>query len=238
MSDSGDDLELASLKQWESDQATLPCSLCSKMRERDQLTAIVFEYDPKNANRYGEHATSESRLNVCLFVCATDASCKAERLPRGLRKKLRSTLGQWKPTPRRFAGEQIELVIKATHRMLSDADANAIRIIDLEQLCCYICDWEMKSPADLRILMGEKIWVLFEANKVKWFCNSVTCRRAIRDGRHDSLLTSQSSLTIPAGTELSELDSLPAGTSIFTCGDCSGASVADTCGPWKLRGTL
>jgi hypothetical protein len=243
MSPSGPVLPFASLKQWEADQTTLTCSLCSTIRERGLLTAIVFEYNPKNAKRYKEHTTPESRLDVCLFVCTTDAeldaACKAKALPLDLRERLRKMLGEWHPNENRFAGEQIELVIKATHRMLSAADGNAIRIIDLEQLCCYVCHWEMKPAPELRAQKAEMIWVLFEADKVKWFCDSFPCRQAIKEGKHESLM-SKSCLTIPEGTELgsilSELRSRLPSTTVFTASVC-GASVADTC-PWKLPGTL
>jgi hypothetical protein len=134
---------------------------------------------------------------------------------------LRNTAGQWDPEHNRFGAEQVSLVVKATQRTLTAADGGGTKCISLEQLCCYICEWEMKPLMDLRDDRDE-IWVLFEGDKVKWFCNSYSCQRAIGDGKHAELL-SGSSVTIPDGSLLSELWSLPETVSVSKGGSCSAS---------------
>lgn len=65
----------------------------------------------------------------------------------------------------------MSLVVKATQRTLTGANGGTTKVVNLDETQCYICGWEMKNPTDLT-RDKEKIWVLFEGDRAKWFCDS------------------------------------------------------------------
>jgi hypothetical protein len=210
------------------DYSTLVCTLCGTAHTSGEMMTALWFYTHR-----GAHPDKQAHpfWPYFLLVCTSNAECKAAPLSNQLQADLLRVYKHSRADSLDLDGKQMALVIKATQRMLTAAEGGKSMIIDPKQLCCCSCEWKMKTPEWLQ-KDGDAIWVFFEGDEVKWFCNSYPCRQAMETGKSvtTSLLSRLSTtikpLTVPAGSELERSGKLPTGTT-FSKDDCS-ASIANT----------
>jgi hypothetical protein len=192
------------------------CTLCGHTPSNiNSLTQILFESHDTETKDY------------CILVCTSNPSCATACLSKGMRGATGSRFKPWHADLNQLSREQICVLMKATQRTLTPADGGKAKIICPGQLGCFVCRWKMKSVHDLQA-GGDQLWVLFDGDRVRWFCDSHSCRRALENGTYASRFASiECNPTIPAGSALSRwLTDDTVGTPASSC----SASLNDTYG--------